>query len=323
MSTPTVIVRIQDGAAEERSSDNAKEIVDEENASVNPFDDIDMSSTEAIDKDEENEKSRSRSKCCIVSIAAAVCLLILGIIALILYGTGHMTFQEPCVAVSHFRIQDLTMESADTSSNPLMGMLDSFTGGLASQAVPTQVNLSIELTMEVNNTNRFALEYKQAEIGQVYIPQFMMDGQAGGAEDEPLVEDPRDFAIGSWELPQGELQSRASNRIPVSFNGVVDLANPENLGMVPIFMEGGAFALLTTGTIQGSSWVPGISGEIRLVCLATFDNILNLDEDAKVRCRQSLSVDSLFGEIYTAEGELDMRRLQSFMDQPTNPACYV
>jgi len=258
-----------------------------------------------------------------LSIAAAIFALILGIVALVLYLTGHMTFKEPCVAVSHFQIQQLTMESADTSTNPLMNILDTFTGGLASQAIPAEANLRMELTMEVNNTNTFGLGYQQAELGQVYIPAFLLDGVAGDAPIS-LEEDPNDFFVGEWELPKGKLEGKARNEIPVSFEGAIDLANPLTaLNVAPILLEGGAFAFLTTGSIKGTSWVPGVSGEIQLTCLATFDNILNFGQDAKVNCRQSLTVESFIGEIYNAEGELDVRRLQSIFEQPADPACYV
>jgi hypothetical protein len=261
---------------------------------------------------------RCRSKACMLAASIGVCIFIIGLIGLILNLTGFFTVEEPCVDVQSFVISNLELVSSEeaANNNPVLGFVDSLTGGLASSLIPTQVKLNLALQLQVNNTNPFKLEYAQMNDATINIPEYLLTNAA--PTDGPVIS-PNDFQIGTWQLPDGTLESRSSSIMPVTVSANIDLSDTATLQLAPVFLQGGAMAFLIEGGIRGSTWVPFVSGDVNFLCLAQIDNILQLDEGAKVRCRTSIKV----GDFINKEGEINLRRLQSFMDQPANPACYV
>ena len=77
-------------------------------------------------------------------------------------------------------------------------------------------------------------------------------------------------------------------------------------------------AFEVSGGIEGSGWLPGLTGENTFVCLARMGNILSMAQGVNVRCRHSTSVGNLINE----EGEFESQ--ESFLEeQEVDPKCYV
>ena len=259
-----------------------------------------------------------RSRACIIATSCGACIFVVGLVSLILYLTGFFTMLEPCVDVQSFVISNLELGSNEetVNSNPILGVVNSLTGGLVSEYVPTQATLNLDLQLQVNNTNPFKLNYAQMNDATIKIPEYLLTNAP--PTDGPVVS-ANDFPIGTWQLPNGVLKKRSSTILPVKVSATIDLADTASVQLVPIFLNGGAMAFLIQGGITGSTWVPFVSGDVRFLCLAEVSNVLSLGEDAKIRCRTSINV----GDFINKEGEINLRRLQDFMNQPVDPACMV
>lgn len=222
------------------------------------------------------------------------CVIIAGIVALVLGVQGYFAFKDPCVDLQSVQITNLELgapkEKEGIGNNMILGLLDSFTGGLASEvsgAVPTEVKMTMEMIMEVNNTNPYSLSFQQNDVGQISIPEFAL--KASGRNDMSTIppENANDISIGTWEIPHSTLDGNAQSTFPVTITAQIDLISVETAQLATLFVTGGTFMFRVSGSLIGSSWVPGIKGTTNLICLARVDNILNLKEDATVKCKQS------------------------------------
>lgn len=238
-------------------------------------------------------------------IACGICgvvALCLGIAAAVLGSQGYFDFKDPCVGVESFEIKDMDMETAD--GNHIMGLLDSFTMGLASQFVPTQATITIELILEVNNTNSFDLEMEQDEAGVIQIDAHQPDSHLDN-----------DLKIGEWQLPSTAttLKSQASSHIPVTVTAKIDLLSSEAAGLTGDLMTGADMVFRVQGEMQGRSWVPGFTGQNTLTCLAKIDNLIDaVGNGAEVTCTQTMRVGSL---LETTKEET--------MENEVDPSCYA
>ncbi|CAB9513910.1 expressed unknown protein [Seminavis robusta] len=260
------------------------------------------------------------------SVGCFSCLLIVGIVCLALGVQGFFTFHDPCVGVYSLTIKDLDLGSNGdaTSSNALWGFLDSITGGAASDVLPTTATMTLEMIMEVNNTNPYDLDYEQREEGTIVIPATSMESSSDNNDDLAMSFPPEsdaDLVIGTWKVPEATLKKKARNEIPVTITTEIDLLGGGTFDLAGRFMSGGAFLFRVKGGIEGSSWVPGMTGKTSFLCLARLDNILNFGEDANVKCRHSTKV----GNLVNNDGDLDFRGVGDFMDdeEDVDPACLV
>jgi hypothetical protein len=263
------------------------------------------------------------------AIGCTSCLLILGIVFAVLGTQGYFTFQDPCIGVYSLTIKDIELGSNGdaTSSSGLMGLLDTVTGGAASAVLPSQATITLDMMMEVNNTNPYDLFYEQNELGTIAIPASTMNlstalSDSGSGEDMaiPPASD-GDLVIGTWEVPDSTLKKKSRNEIPVSITTSIDLMNADTIGLAGIFVTGGAFMFRIQGSIEGTSWVPGLSGETMFLCLAKMEDILNFEESASIKCRHTTSV----GNLMTDEGDLDFRGVGAFFneEEEVDPKCLV
>jgi len=257
----------------------------------------DVENLEQPPRQVEAAATTSRSKSLILGVSCCSCILVVGIICLVLYLTGFFTFEEPSMEILSFTVGGLEMGQGDSSN--LLGSL-----------LPTQATLQLNLVLEVNNTNPFDIDYNPLEQGNIHIPEFLLNGESDN--DDGPVRSGGDFFIGNWAIPDGTLSKRSSHDIPVEVFATIDLAQPETLGLAPIFLQGGKMAFLIDGGIEGNTWVPFVRGEVRFLCLVQVDNILAFGEDARIRCLTSVQV----GRLVNIEGEINARRhLQSILEQ--------
>lgn len=243
----------------------------------------------------------------VASIGCGSLVLIIGIACLVLGLQGYFTFKDPCMVMQSFQMEKFELGKPEEggSGNALIGALDAFTGGLASQLTLSQVEMTMALVMEVNNTNPFDLDYEQEGVGTIVIPADEITGLS------------QDMQIGDWTFPKGTLKKNAFNEIPVAMNAVVDLASSESTALTANFVKGGPMTFRITGGIKGEGWVPGLSGENTFICLTTMDNVAAIGEGANVRCRHSTNVAG-----QTVEGGFESQ--ESFFEaQVVDPACYV
>ncbi|CAB9498992.1 expressed unknown protein [Seminavis robusta] len=273
--------------------------------------------------DEELEKtsaaSGGRSTGVMLALGCGVCIIIIGIVALVLWLTGYFTIKEPCVQIFSFTVSGLELGTGDSDaadSNPLVGALNTLSGGLIGSVSKATINL--DLVLQVNNTNSYKLNYKQLDTGYVKIPEFMLN--FGTPTDGP-VETLNDFPVGNWDIDDGTLPKKSATLLPVSVSAEIDLADPATIGLAPIFLSGGEMAFLIKGGIEGSNWVPGLTGDVRFLCLAQVEDVLQFGADAKIFCRTSLDV----GGIISQEGVIQTRNLQEILleQPPTDPSCWV
>lgn len=246
----------------------------------------------------------SRNVAVVTSIACISIIAIVGITALVLGLKGYLTFHDPCIGVESFSITDMDLESA--KDNNILGFIDTFTGGLASNLVPTQAVVTIEMVLEVNNTNPYDLEYEQSGEGVIEIPA----DQDGNDVDEDLV-------VGTWELPSSTLKANARNEIPVEVTATIDLLSSEAAGLAGSFITGDLVVFRVRGGIEGSSWVPGATGGMTFVCIANVDNILDLDTGARIKCSHRTKVLNIIDK----KGDVDVTDF--FEEDEVDPLCLV
>lgn len=247
----------------------------------------------------------SQKAAVISAVACGSLIAIFGITCLVLGVKGYFAFEDPCVDVKSFEIKDIDMESAE-GGNAILNLLDSFTGGMASQFVPSQVTMEIEMTLEVNNTNPYSLDYEQGEEGIIAIP--------ADEGDSPLE---NDLVVGSWQIPTSTLRAKASNDIPVTVTTTIDLLSADTMGLAGNFVSGKAFVFRIKGGIEGSSWVPGFTGTSNFLCLAYVDDIMDFESGTSIKCKHSTKV----GRIISERGEINFEDLDG--DDEVDPACFV
>lgn len=238
----------------------------------------------------------------VASIGCGSFVLIVGIACLVLGLQGYFTFKDPCMVMQSFEMKTFELGNPEEGGgNAIASALGKLTGGL----VKTQVEMTMALVMEVNNTNPFDLDYEQDGVGTIVIPAGEITGLS------------KDMEIGDWTIPKGTLKGNAVNEIPVTMNAIVDLASSESAALTANFVTGGPMTFRITGGIKGEGWVPGLSGENTFVCLTRMDNVATIGEGADVRCRHSTNVAG-----QTVEGEFESQ--ESFFEaQVVDPACYV
>lgn len=248
----------------------------------------------------------------IASIACGTLVVAVGITCLVLGVKGYFTFEEPCVGMQSFVIKDVDLTYAE-GGNAFLDVLDSLTGGMASSLVPTQASITLDIVLEVNNTNPYDLDYEQGEEGLVAIRTTSTD--EGDSDQE------EDLIVGTWEVPSSTLKSNARNEIPVSLNTSIDLMDTDTMGLAGGLVSGSPLVFRITGGIEGSSWVPGMSGKSIFICLANVDNILELGSGTNIKCKHSTKVGK--GRIINENGEIEFQGLDEFEDDEVDPACFV
>ena len=268
--------------------------------------------------------------CCTKKMACIGCtafVLILGITCAVLGAKGYFGFSDPCVGVESFEITDISLEQdSEGSSSSLISLFDTFTGGLASGIMPTQVTMTLQLVLEVNNTNPYKLELEQQEQGTIAIPLDDEDGSNTTNTEEGDEATTRNAAdnnedrvvVGTWEIPATTLEKRARNEVPITLTTSIDLLADDTLGLGFKIGTGGKVAFRIDGQVRGSGWVPGFTGTTSLWCLAELEDILNsAGEKATIKCRHSTNV----LQIYKRDEEFAID--ESMWDDEEDPSCYV
>ena len=236
-------------------------------------------------------------------LAAAVCcacfVLIPGIVCLILYLLGYFTFQDPSIGISSVTITGIQMGYDGDVVHPMLEFADDLTGGAAGNMVPSRAIVTMEMILEINNTNAYGINVERSEErGTIVIPACVMDeGSSSGCDDadETSAESEDDLTVATWEVPDTVIDANSSTEIPVSVTFTIDFVDVDDLtgNLVGLFLSGGPFALRIGGGIEVSSWFPGLRVE-NISCLAELDDIRNFqDPPPDVTCRHSTNVGEL------------------------------
>ena len=238
-------------------------------------------------------------------LAAAVCcacfILIPGIACLVLYLLGYFTFQDPSIGISSVTITGIQM-GYDGDVHPNLEFVDDLTGGAAGNVVPSQAIITMEMILEINNTNTYDINVEQSEErGTIVIPACAMDeGSSSSCDDVgettiAAAESEDDLTVATWEVPDTVIDANSSTEIPVSVTFTIDFGDADDLtgNLVGLFLSGGPLALRIGGGIEVSSWFPGLRVE-KISCLAVLDDIQNFqDPPPDVTCRHSTNVGKL------------------------------
>jgi hypothetical protein len=244
-------------------------------------------------------------KTAIIAAAACGCVVLsLGITALVLGVKGYFAFEDPCMDIKSFEIVDIDIQRAE-GGNPFLDVLDTFTFGMASQVVPAQATMVIEMILEVNNTNPYDLDYQQGDEGLLEIPL----EEGNGTLKEDLV-------VGSWTVPSSTLKANARNDIPVSVTTTIDLLSADTVGLATKFATGQTLVFRIRGGIEGSSWVPGVRGTSSFLCLAHVEDIMDFESGTTVKCTHSTKA----GKFIQESGEFDFF---AFDDDEVDSSCFV
>ena len=123
----------------------------------------------------------------------------------------------------------------------------------------------------------------------------------------------QDIQVGNFTFPPATCEGKSRTEIPVTLNSVFDFQRKELAAYSVSLITGGPIILHVVGGIDGSGWVPGLTGEITFFCAVAIDNVLNVDT-ATVRCAQSVAI---AGRDFNFEVE----KLVSELER--DPACYV
>ena len=241
-------------------------------------------------KDELSGRQRSMR----LAGASCICLVIsVGIISLVMGLMGFFGYEDLCVGVSSFEVKDLDFASASsaTSNSTLIGVVDEVTGGLGSIMNLAQVNLTLELILDVQNTNPYDMRYVQANEGTVVIP----------VNTTSAAWHPDDLTIGTWGVQGSTLKKNSVNQLTATLVAVVKLEDleSESVDLGNTLADGYPLVLRIEGGIEGSTWVVGLKGQTTFTCVARINNILNsteLGEDMDVRCRTNTRVGNLRSE---------------------------
>jgi len=243
-------------------------------------------------------------------LAAAVCcaclVLIPGIVCLILYLLGYFTFQDPSIGISSVTITGIQM-GYDGDVHPMLEFMDDLTGGAASNVVPSQAFITMEMILEINNTNTYDIDVEQSgEMGTIVIPACVMDESSSNCDDvdetTTAAESEDDLTVATWEVLDTVLEANSSTEIPVSVTFAIDFGDADDLAgnLAGLFLSGGPLALRIRGGIVVSSWFPGLRVE-NISCLAELDDVQNFQDPPDVTCRHSTNV----GKLITVEGVVD------------------
>jgi hypothetical protein len=199
---------------------------------------------------------------------------------------------------------------------PMLNFLDTLTNNAASNIIPTQAIIIMEMVLLFNNTNTYNVKIEQGELeGQIIIPACAIDDEDDDDDDdcgnvnEMSIPNKTndDIIIGTWNIPKIILGSESSTEIPISITLTIDLLHGNTKDLASLFIFGGRLLLLIEGDITVKSWVPGMHGNVYLQCLAELDEIQNFDDEKpNVKCRHSTNV----ADWITVEGVIDpmMRR---------------
>ncbi|CAB9513900.1 expressed unknown protein [Seminavis robusta] len=192
---------------------------------------------------------------------------------------------KPCVRLYSFSVSSVELTTGTGNGSPLLGALDSLTGGLASPVAPTTAILNLDLVLQVNNTNPYRLDYKQLEPGSVEIPASMLNGPTDSLGY---------FPVGSWDLVNGTLPGSSASLLPVSVSAEIGLDDPATTGLAPMFVSGGEMSFLIEGIIRGTGWVPWLRGDVTFRCLAHVDDILQFGaHSSEPQCQSTLGVEGV------------------------------
>jgi len=238
-------------------------------------------------------------------VAAAICctcfILIPGIICLLLYLLGYFTFQDPAIGLSSVTVTSVEF-GYDGDAGPVFEFLNGLTNGTASESIPSQVKITMEMIVEINNTNAYDIHIQQSdENGTVVIPACIFNVSSPNCDnvDDMTIptESKVDLTIATWEVPDTDLEANSSTEVPVSVTFTIDFSDGGDLA--GLFASGGPLELRIQGGIKATSWVPGLAVMI-FMCNVEIDDIHRFQDAPRVQCRQSTDL----GKLIISEGNI-------------------
>lgn len=285
-----------------------------------------------LSQEDEDERRRNSAQiksmlCCKRScssrtFAALLCcftilFLIPGITCLTLGLLGYFSIDDPTMDLLSVTIKNIEMGYDGNVTGfiigPMLNFLDMLTNDAASDIVPTQAIIIMEMVLLFNNTNTYNVRIEQGDMeGQIIIPGCAIDNDDDvcGNVNEMIIPNKtnNDIIIGTWNIPKIVLGSESSTEILISITLTIDLLHGNTKDLASLFIFGGRLLLLIEGDINVKSWIPGMHGQVHLQCLAELEEIQNfLDEKPNVKCHHSTNV----SDWITVEGVIDpmMRRV--------------
>jgi hypothetical protein len=261
------------------------------------------------------------------ALGCASFILIIGIVAMMLGFQGFFTFIEPCVGVRPFSLENLDLgsilgeeathnQSEATMFFQIFSMLSGDNG--SENTLPSPLNVTLEVMMQINNINPYDVSYKQNKKGTIAIPASSM-ALTSQSDDGELTIPPEhedDWKIGTWGIPDSILKKRALNEIPLSVKASIDLEDRvDGLGLVDLFMSGGGLMLRVEGEVEGSSWIPGLTGQTTLLCAAQ----VGLGHEGKVKCQKS----TMMGKLMNKQEEFSSGGTANDMDTKFGSPCFI
>jgi hypothetical protein len=211
-------------------------------------------------------------------VTCGSCILVVGIAALILGVTGYLSFTDPCVGMRPLSLEDLDLTSIlgeeatnNQSSASMLAQIVTILLGMNSNdtALPSPLNVTIELPLLMQNTNPYDVSYTQNKQGTITIPASNMSHTSKSDNTEFAIppEHEDDVNIGTWRIPDSTLKRGEIQEIPMKVQATVDLGGGgDGLGLVDLFMSPTGLMLRVEGEIAGTSWVPGLTGQTTLLC---------------------------------------------------------
>ena len=254
----------------------------------------------------------SRTSFTALLCCCSIFILIPGITCLTLGLLGYFTIDEPSMDLTSVTIIDIEMGYEGNVTGfiigPMLNFLDMLTNDAASDIVPTQAIVTMEMVLLFNNTNTYNVRIEQGDMeGQIIIPACAIDNvdeEDCGNVNEMIIPNNTidDIVIGTWNIPKIVLGSESSTEIPISIKLTIDLLHGNTKDLASLFIFGGRLVLIIEGDINVKSWIPGMHGQVYLQCLAELEEIQNfLDEKPNVNCRHSTNV----ADWITVEGVID------------------
>lgn len=187
--------------------------------------------------------------CCCFLVAIGITLLGLGL-------AGFFNYKDPCVEIISFDVgpvQLITDEEEQQDNSPnILDMIGDFLG----VDIPTRLNITVNIMLEVNNTNTFKLDYEQDTTAENTISIIRDNGEI--------------LPLGDWYIGKGRLEKRQQKDIPMRVNASIDLEGSEVAKLVS-----SSTTFRMQGTILGTAWLPGAQGIISIDCLAKVDGLFN------------------------------------------------
>ena len=122
----------------------------------------------------------SRTSFTALLCCCSIFILIPGITCLTLGLLGYFTIDEPSMDLTSVTIKDIEMGYEGNVTGfiigPMLNFLDMLTNDAASDIVPTQAIVTMEMVLLFNNTNTYNVRIEQGDMeGQIIIPACAID----------------------------------------------------------------------------------------------------------------------------------------------------